>query len=113
MGIMDKVKGMLEQHGDKVGLGLDKAAEAVDSKTGGKYSGQIKSGTQKAKEAIGAPSDDAKDEDGKSDNGKSRGKQDGDSAKNSTKNSAKGATKDAGSGESKGKGKDGQGRKAG
>lgn len=104
MGIMDKVKGMLGQHGDKVGQGLDKAAEAVDAKTGGKYSGQIKSGTQKAKEAIGAPSDDAKGDDGD----KSRGKQDGDSAKNSAKDSAK----DPESGEGEGKGKGGQGRKA-
>lgn len=69
MGIMDKVKSMLGQHGDKVGQGLDKAAEAVDSKTGGKYSGQIKSGTQKAKDAVGAPADDADGKDKKSSEG--------------------------------------------
>lgn len=107
MGFMDKVKGMLGQHGDKVGQGLDKAAEAVDSKTGGKYSGQIKSGTEKAKEAIGAPSDDAKGDDGD----KSQGKQDGEATKNATKDatkdSAKGAAKDSNADEDKG----GQGRK--
>jgi antitoxin protein of toxin-antitoxin system len=52
MGFMDKVKGMLGQHGDKVQRGLDKAAQTADSKTKGKYSNQIKSGTRKAKEAA-------------------------------------------------------------
>ncbi|MEU5832926.1 antitoxin [Streptomyces diacarni] len=52
MGFMDKVKGMLGQHGDKVQQGLDKAAKAADSRTKGKYSGQISSGTKKAKDAA-------------------------------------------------------------
>lgn len=52
MSFMDKVKGMLGQHGDKVGKGIDKAAKLADSKTKGKYSSQIRSGTQKAKEAT-------------------------------------------------------------
>ncbi|CAL9580844.1 antitoxin [Streptomyces sp. enrichment culture] len=52
MGFMDKVKGMLGQHGDKVQQGLDKAAKAADSKTKGKYRSQIDSGTKKAKEAA-------------------------------------------------------------
>ncbi|UNS99377.1 antitoxin [Streptomyces tubbatahanensis] len=52
MGFMDKVKGMLGQHGDKVQQGLDKAAKAADSRTKGKYSSQISSGTQKAKDAA-------------------------------------------------------------
>lgn len=59
MGFMNKVKDLLGQHGDKVGQGLDKAAEAVDSKTGGKYSDQIKTGTEKAKDAMGTPRDDS------------------------------------------------------
>ena len=50
MGFMDKVKGMLGQHGDKVSRGLDKAGQMADSKTKGKYSSQIRTGTQKAKE---------------------------------------------------------------
>ncbi|NLU73766.1 antitoxin [Streptomyces sp. HNM0575] len=49
MGFMDKVKGMLGQHSDKVSKGIDKAAGMADSKTKGKYSEQIRSGTQKAK----------------------------------------------------------------
>ncbi|NSC24270.1 antitoxin [Streptomyces albus subsp. chlorinus] len=52
MGFMDKVKGMLGQHGDKVQQGLDKAAKVADSKTKGKYSSQIDAGTRKAKEAA-------------------------------------------------------------
>lgn len=50
MGFMDKVKGMLGQHSDKVSKGIDKAAGMADSKTKGKYSDQIRSGTQKAKD---------------------------------------------------------------
>ncbi|NLU65701.1 antitoxin [Streptomyces sp. HNM0574] len=52
MSFMDKVKGMLGQHGDKVTKGIDKAAQVADSKTKGKYSNQIRSGTQKAKDAT-------------------------------------------------------------
>lgn len=52
MGFMDKVKGMLGQHGDKVTKGIDKAAKVADSKTKGKYSSQIRSGSQKAKDAA-------------------------------------------------------------
>ena len=50
MGFMDKVKGMLGQHSDKVSKGIDKAAGMADSKTKGKYSDKIKSSSQKAKE---------------------------------------------------------------
>jgi hypothetical protein len=50
MGFMDKVKGMLGQHSDKVSKGIDKAAGMADSKTKGKYSEQIRSGTRKAKD---------------------------------------------------------------
>ncbi|WP_326687583.1 MULTISPECIES: antitoxin [unclassified Streptomyces] len=59
MGFMDKVKGLMGQHGDKVQRGLDKAAQTADSKTKGKYSAQIKSGTRKAKEAAERLSDDS------------------------------------------------------
>jgi len=52
MGFMDKVKGMLGQRQDKVEKGVDKAAEKADTATKGKYSGQIKSGTEKAKKTT-------------------------------------------------------------
>ncbi|MCM2388420.1 antitoxin [Streptomyces albipurpureus] len=48
----DKVTDLAQQHGDKIEHGLDKAAKAVDSRTKGKYSGTIQSGTGKAKEAL-------------------------------------------------------------
>jgi VIT1/CCC1 family predicted Fe2+/Mn2+ transporter len=47
-----KASDMMRQHGDKVDQGLDKAGRAVDSKTGGKYSSQIDSGVDKAKNAA-------------------------------------------------------------
>jgi len=47
-----KAGDMMRQHGDKVDQGLDKAGQAVDSKTGGKYSGQVDSGVDKAKDAA-------------------------------------------------------------
>ncbi|SNX64463.1 antitoxin protein of toxin-antitoxin system [Streptomyces sp. TLI_55] len=48
----DKVSGLAQQHGDKVQHGLDKAAQAVDKKTKGKYSDKIQTGTGKAKDAM-------------------------------------------------------------
>ncbi|MBA0051934.1 antitoxin [Streptomyces sp. AJS327] len=64
MGFMDKVKGMIGQHGDKVQQGLDKAAKMADSKTKGKYSGQIQSGTRKAKDAAEKLAEDKKKDGG-------------------------------------------------
>lgn len=48
----DKAADLTRQHGDKIGQGLDKAAKTVDSKTGGKYSSQINSGVDKARDAM-------------------------------------------------------------
>ncbi|MDJ0464723.1 antitoxin [Streptomyces sp. H27-C3] len=48
----DKVSGLAQQHEGKIEQGLSKAAKAVDSKTKGKYSSQIQSGTGKAKDAL-------------------------------------------------------------
>lgn len=48
----DKVADLAQQHGDKVGQGLDKAAKTVDERTQGKYSDRIQSGTEKAKDAV-------------------------------------------------------------
>ncbi|NBM14126.1 antitoxin [Streptomyces sp. GC420] len=63
MGLLDNIKakagqlkgkaGDLAQHHEgRIEHGLDKAAKAVDSKTKGKYSGKIHSGTDKAKGAL-------------------------------------------------------------
>ncbi|MET7698420.1 MULTISPECIES: antitoxin [unclassified Streptomyces] len=48
----DKVSDLAQQHGDKIGHGLDKAAKVVDEKTKGKYSEKIQTGTGKAKGAM-------------------------------------------------------------
>ncbi|MFG2621552.1 antitoxin [Streptomyces sp. NPDC048507] len=49
----DKVGDLAQQHEGKIGENLDKVARAVDSKTHGKYSDRITSGTDKAKDALG------------------------------------------------------------
>ncbi|MFZ3567695.1 antitoxin [Streptomyces sp. BH097] len=49
----DKVSDLAQQHGDKIDQGLDKAGRLVDQKTKGKYSDQIRMGTDKAKDAVG------------------------------------------------------------
>jgi hypothetical protein len=48
----DKVSDLAQQHGDRIGQGLDKAAKTVDERTKGKYSDKIGSGTGKAKSAL-------------------------------------------------------------
>jgi hypothetical protein len=56
MGFLDKLKGRaktaVDQHGDKIAGGIDKAAEMADKKTKGKYAGQIHQGKGKTKEAL-------------------------------------------------------------
>ncbi|UQX03318.1 antitoxin [Streptomyces sp. RerS4] len=49
----EKVEGLAQQHEGRIGEGLDKVAKAVDSKTHGKYSDRITTGTHKAKDALG------------------------------------------------------------
>jgi hypothetical protein len=50
--VKDKVSDFAQQHEDKIGQGLDKAAHTVDSRTKGKYSDKIESGTGRAKHAL-------------------------------------------------------------
>lgn len=56
MGFMDNIKGKVEDavddHGDKIADGIDKAADFADDKTGGKYSDKIETGVDKAKDAL-------------------------------------------------------------
>ncbi|MEU3773408.1 antitoxin [Streptomyces sp. NPDC032472] len=49
----EKVGHLAQQHEGSIGERLDKVAKAVDSKTHGKYSDRISSGTGKAKDALG------------------------------------------------------------
>jgi ABC-type transporter Mla subunit MlaD len=53
MGLLDKAKGLLGQHADKVEGAIDKVADAVDEKTGGKYTDQIDKGAEAAKDLVG------------------------------------------------------------
>jgi 4-alpha-glucanotransferase len=59
MGLLDKAKGLLGQHEEKVESALDKVAEVVDEKTGGKHTDKIEKGVDAAKGFIGDESDPA------------------------------------------------------
>jgi hypothetical protein len=48
----DKLTEAVDQHGDKVADGVDRAARALDDKTGGKHADKIATGAEKAKEAL-------------------------------------------------------------
>jgi hypothetical protein len=56
MGFLDKFKDkaedLAEEHGDKITEGIDKVADIADDKTGGKYSDQIDTGAEKAKDFV-------------------------------------------------------------
>jgi MT0933-like antitoxin protein len=56
MGFFDrfrkKATDVVDQQGDKVGAGIDKAAEVADDKTGGKYGDQIDKGADTAKSGL-------------------------------------------------------------
>jgi hypothetical protein len=53
---MDKGKDALEKgvdsQGEKVGEGVDRAAELADDKTGGKHGDQLEQGSDKAKDTL-------------------------------------------------------------
>ena len=48
----DKARDLAEEHGDKIKDGLEKAADFVDEKTGGKHSDKIDKGVEKGRETI-------------------------------------------------------------
>jgi hypothetical protein len=47
-----KAEGLVDEHGQQAGEGLDKAGDVVDEKTGGQYSEQIDGGADKARDAL-------------------------------------------------------------
>ncbi len=53
MGLFDKAKGLAGEHADKVEQAIDKVADVVDEKTGGKYADQIDKGVEAAKGFVG------------------------------------------------------------
>ena len=56
MSFLDKAKAQLtkavDQHGDKIAEGIDKAGKAVNDKTGGKHADKINQATGKARDAL-------------------------------------------------------------
>ncbi|WP_328535443.1 antitoxin [Streptomyces sp. NBC_00344] len=57
MSMMDKLKNMMKGHEDQAGKGVDKAGDAVDKKTEGKYSGQVDTGQDQLKDRLGTDRD--------------------------------------------------------
>lgn len=53
MSFLDKAKDLAGEHSDKIGEGLDKAADLINEKTGGKFEGQIDGAIDAAKGFIG------------------------------------------------------------
>lgn len=47
-----KLTEAVDQHGDKIASGIDKAAAAADKKTGGKHTDKITKATTKAKDGL-------------------------------------------------------------
>ena len=56
MSFLDKAKATItaavDQHGDKIAQGIDKAGSVVNEKTGGKHADKIDQATGKARDAL-------------------------------------------------------------
>lgn len=52
MGLMDKIKGMFKGKGAQVNQGIDKAADAVQSKTPDSVDKHVETASEKAKEIV-------------------------------------------------------------
>lgn len=50
--LKDKAEDLVGDHGDAVNSGLEKAGDFVDDRTGGKYSGHIDTGVDKAQDYV-------------------------------------------------------------
>ncbi len=48
----DKLGDLVDSQGEKIGQGLDKAADLIDDKTGGKHTDKIDAGADKAKDVL-------------------------------------------------------------
>ncbi|MEV0282072.1 antitoxin [Streptomyces sp. NPDC050610] len=57
MSMLDKLKGLIKGHEDTARKGVDKAGDAFDEKTQGKYSGQVDSAQQKLNDQMGSGDD--------------------------------------------------------
>jgi hypothetical protein len=56
-GLKDKAVDFAKEHDDQVDQGIDKAADAVDDATHGKYNEKIDGAAEKAKDAYEKPAD--------------------------------------------------------
>jgi MT0933-like antitoxin protein len=56
MGFLDKLKRQatkaVDEHGNQIAQGIDKAAGIADKKTGGKYKDKLGMGAEKTKDAL-------------------------------------------------------------
>ena len=52
MGFLDKVKDLASKNADKVDTAIEKVGDAVDKKTGNKYSSQVDKAQEAAKKAV-------------------------------------------------------------
>ena len=57
---MDEAKQVASEHSDVVDEGFDKAEQAAEQKTGGKFDSQIQAGEQQAEGALGVDDQDGK-----------------------------------------------------
>ncbi|GAB3072716.1 antitoxin [Monashia sp. NPDC004114] len=48
----DKVSDLVDEHGEQVGEGVDKAGDFIDEKTGGQYADKVDQGQAAAKDAL-------------------------------------------------------------
>lgn len=50
--IKDKITGLVDEHGDKAGDGVDRAGDMVDEKTGGQHAEHVDTGQEHAKNTL-------------------------------------------------------------
>lgn len=60
MGILDKAKGLIGKNASKADDAIDKVADVVDDKTGGKHSDKIDGAAEKAKGLVDKVEGDSK-----------------------------------------------------
>jgi len=53
MGLLDKIKDLIGGNADKVKHGVDKAADMVDEKTGGKFADKVDMAQEKIGDVLG------------------------------------------------------------
>jgi hypothetical protein len=60
MGLMDKLKKVATDHGDKIEKGIDQAAKAAEKRAGAKNASKVRQVADKAKDAVDNLADDKK-----------------------------------------------------